>query len=248
MIAFVGFVASEDFCQAFKGHNNTISYVYKQILRIQFKDILLFTTQTLHIIIDGKYWNLEFDIRQHTIVFNRSESHSAPHFTDNYLGAACAWKGTIGGGEGAAWLFPKKDTHKWVNETSIANNTFDRVRNLVEYSEPVTRPVLNMQSGNYSFVYSDYDLVIPRSLNPVIEFAIGSYGRFNRVSLNFQPYNANNALYTLTLWKDSNNGSYFDHNRQVIGISNQYSEQNNDYGYLVLTKEGDQVYWCWAVE
>ena len=107
------------------------------------------------------------------------------------------------------------------------------MRKLVEYSDPVIRPVMNMQSDNYSFVYSlDYNIDKPNSWNikPVIEFAIGSYKRFNRKVLTFQVEGyANNSINTIPNVKDPNNGFYFDHNRQVIGISNQYSYQKNKY-------------------
>ena len=130
MIAFIGFVASEDFCQAFKGHNNTISYIFKQTLRT--KTLPLAPIESHHIIIDGKYWNLEFDTKLHTIVFNRSESHSAPHLTDKYIGAACLWEGSKEEGQCRTYLFPKNEIHNWVNEIIVANNKFNKVMNLDE--------------------------------------------------------------------------------------------------------------------
>ena len=227
LIAFVGFVASEDFCQEFRRHGNKISYIYKQTLRIQ--ALRVPAIQKHHIIIDGKYWNLEFDIKYDTIDFKSNESHSAPHFTDNYMGAACAWEGTIGGGGCRTLLLPKKDTHKWFNEISIENNTFDRVRNLDEYSEPVTRPVTGMQSDNYAFVYPvDYNIFDSKIwiYSPVIEFAIGSHKRFNRVVLTLLvENNQNNSINAIPTVDDPNNGSYFDHkptsdwNQQSIQFS-----------------------------
>ena len=195
-----------------------------------------------HIIIDGKYWNLEFDTKLHTIVFNRSESHLAPHFTDKYIGAACLWEGSKEEGECRTYLFPKNEIHNWVNEIIVANNKFNKVMNLDEYSEPVTRQVSIMRPDYYSFVISgdNYNLI------PEVELAIGSNKRFNRMVFTFQMMTTVlDSIVAAFKWEDPIDSSYFDHNRDMIGISKQYSDQNKDYGYLILTKEGDQVYWCW---
>ena len=242
MIAFVGFGASEDFCQAFKRHDNTISYVYKQTLRT--KVLPMARIESHHIIIDGKYWNLEFDTKLHTISFDRYESHSAPLFTDQNIGAACLWKGSKEEGECLTYIFRKNDTHKSIDETSIWNNTFDRVRDLNEFSKPVTRQVLNLRSDNYAFVNS----VNKDNWTNEVEFAVGSGKRFKRLVFRVVAQSFTEFTFFIVfsdITEKPNNDFYFDHNRDIIGISNQYSAQKNDLGYLVLTKEGDQVYWCW---
>ena len=237
MIALFGFVASDDFCQTFKRHGNRISYIYKQGQRKGTKS----TDESIHhIIIDGKYWDLEFDSVKHTVGFDRTKSHLAPHFTDQYIGTACVWEGSKEEGGCRTYLFPKNDTHKQVNETSIANNIFDRVRNLNEYSEPVTRQVLNMRSDNYEFVNSANKY----NWHPEVELAIGSDKRFNRLVISYQSL-PDFTIFTTVNQEDPKNGSHFDHNREVIGISNQYSEQKKGLGYLLLIKEGDEVFWCW---
>ena len=198
--------------------------------------------ETHHILIDGKYWNLEFNTANHTIGFNANESHLAPHFTDKYIGAACVWEGKMEEGECRTYLFPKNETHKWVNETSIANNTFDRVRNLVEFSEPVTRRVLQMRSDNYRFVNPTNKEI----WYPEVELAIGSDKRFNRLVISYQ-LTPDFTIFTSVNREDPKNESHFDHNREVIGISNQYSDEKKKLGYIILTKEDDQVFWCWQM-
>ena len=242
LIAFIGFVASEDFCQAFRGHGNGISYIYNQRLRQDdwqkfWYKIVPNRYATHSIIIDSKYWNLVFDSVSHNISFEANTSQSAPHFTDQYIGAACVWEGYQESGSCQTYLFPKNNTHKWVNETSIADNTFDTFRNLDEYSEPVTRQVLGMRSDEYVFVNDN-------GWKAEVEFVLGSGKRFNRLVLNFQMLE-NLTIFTSVIREDPSDGSYFDHNREIIGISNQYSDQKIDLGYLVLTKERQQVFWCW---
>ena len=174
--------------------------------------------------------------------FDRNESHLAPLFTDQYMGAVCAWNGSILNGSCLTLLFPKNDTHKWVTEIIVANNKFNKVMNLDEYSEPVTRQVLIMRPNYYWFVISgnNYNLI------PEVELAIGSNKRFNRMVFTFQMMTTVlDSIVAAFKWEDPIDSSYFDHNRDMIGISKQYSDQKKDYGYLILTKEGDQVYWCW---
>ena len=149
-IGFIGFVTSEDFCQVFKGRNGTISYLYMQGVAYKSNPIGVH-----HIIIDGKYWDLEFDSVEHTVGFDRTKSHTALHFTDQYMGAVYCWKAKNKeeDDDWVTFLLPKENYPKWFNETRIPEDTFDRVRNLDVFSKPVTRQVLSMnpENNNYRF-------------------------------------------------------------------------------------------------
>ena len=196
-----------------------------------------------HIIIDGKYWDLGFDSVKHTVSFNASLSQSAPHFTDQYIGAACVL--TNKDDECRTYLVPKNDTHKWINETSIAGNRFDRVRNLNEYSKPVTRHVLGLEADNYRFAISAniYTYL------PKIELIkkMGTSGKqFIRLVYIIKRNRDSSITFTFDTSIKNSSGSQdlrLDESKEVIGISHQYS--NQDLGYIILFKEGEQVFWCW---
>ena len=149
---------------------------------------------------------------------------------------------------------PKEDNLKWFNETSIPDNKFDRVRNLNEFSEPVTRRVLRTTPGNY---YNRF--AIPANLKPDIYYQgkfcklefireMGTTGKqFNRYVYLVYTNETFITAVIVAAEKDSSGNHYlrFDESKEVIGINVQYSNHKKDLGYIVLFKEEDQVFWCW---
>ena len=134
-MAFSDSVVSDDFCEAFRAEGNRISYLYKQgLVKGDYY------SPTIHVIINGKSWDLMFNTQKRHVTFNSQVSQSAPYFTNQYIGAACFW---IGGPQGKCdtILFPKGDTITKVNVTWFVKKKHYPPERLKEFIPPFERTV-----------------------------------------------------------------------------------------------------------
>ena len=237
LMSFNGSVLSDDFCEAFRAEGNRINYLYKQEL----KSVNYFSP-TIHMIINGKSWDLMFDPVKRNLTFNTSVSQLAPVFTNQYMGAACFW---IGGPQGKCdtMLFPKRDTIYKVNVTRIANNDHKDPKPLKEFSQPEERTIYGLPQRKYLFVFSN-------SHENKIELVVGPTpgNSFTQLYYTFRPngdkgFNA--SEYHFPDPKDESNVTKdFNMDKEVIGIWNFRYLNAFLTWYIVLLKDNQLVYWC----
>ena len=235
-MSFNGFVVSDDFCKAFRGLGNRISYVYKHGLKPGKYEI-----STFHVIVDGMYWDFLFKPETHLTKFYDQESLLAPVFTDQYIGATCLW---IGGDKEKCdtLLFPKGETISKVIVTRVTNDNHENAKYLNEFPKPEEWTVSGLPQQKYAFVH-DSGLYDNR-----MDFAIGSTPgkQFSRLYYKFEDRNGEKSFAAIkTSDKDTDMTKNFDMDMEVIGIWYQWSNKEKSFGHIVFMRDNLKVFWCW---
>ena len=231
-------VVSIDFCDAFRRQENRISYLYKQGLRKGD-----YVTQTIHVIIDGQYWDFLFNTHTHNVEFKASVSQSAPIFTDDYMAAVCLWRGGENG-KCDTLLLPRKGHRGKVNVTRIDNNDHKGVKPLNQFSTPEEWTVNGLP--DFEYVLADGGLEKFKD-KARVDFAVGRVpGRsLSRMFYDFEEV-ANYRFNVTEVSSDyTSKSKSFQMDREVIGICYQWSNDIKDFGHIVLMRDRQVVYWCW---
>ena len=233
IIAFNSSVVSDDFCKAFRGLGNRISYLYKQGLR----DVAVTTNITFHVIVNGQYWDLVFDTQNQEVWFDSQVNQSAPVFTDQYFGAAYYWRAIDNNEKADTLLFPRGETIDKVMVTRIPNQNHMEVRQLKDFSEPEERNVSGLPRAKYGFVHTSQRY-------KGMDFAVGQQpGKaFTRMYYLFTG-GGEKGFDALSLHDDDTNITIdFNLDKELIGMWIQWSYNR---GHILLLRDNQEVFWCW---
>lgn len=241
-------VHSDEFCEAFRSNDNRISYLYRRPFRDSVNNIH-------NIIIDGKYWSLNFSYGSGPLKFDdHTQSKSAPVFSNQFFGAVCLHTNRVKDVDQCVTLLFNKNNISWPLKIVKEWDDFTTEIELSEFARHLSKPV-NVKQLDFAldgfephFVTNCPDV---GTSEPLIEFittinippnktimstrrvsiTFDSLGQF--VATNADDYQGHNRVEG---WNQ-----FFSRGKQVMDI---FANTGKNRGYVVIMKDQQKIFWC----
>ena len=240
---FSGLVQSKEFCSAFREKGNRISYMYRRPYHTIDLNI------DHNIIIDGKYWSLQFNDSIDSLYFkDDKQSKDAPVFDAKYLGAACLKRDNMQFIGCDTRLFNINELKTYTFAENKVADSFSAKMELSDFIRSTINPIEGLQvlrDMKPNFVTNCADRDIPLDRDDHVDFIA-----IHTTSANFTTMLSRR----MRIIKEAD---YFQasevgfrelliptNGKQVIGMFAHISSRK---GHIVLMKDKQSVFWCFLL-